>query len=335
MHISLHPLTEIAKIPAMFTHQFPFDPTYGYTQEQLLQIAPPAIPDGYEQFWQQTYQAALAQPPRPTLRKINSDRPGLEVFELEYDGLDGFRVGVWLTRPEGQTPRRGVVFGHGYGGRQAPDLDVPGPACVAVFPCARGFHRSARPDLPNNSTEHVIFGIESPETYIHRYCVADLFCAVSALLQIAPETAGCIDYIGGSFGGGIGAMTIPWEKRFRRALLRVPSFGHHDLRLTMQCVGSGESVRNLFKQKPAIRKTLALHDAAVSAQFCRIPTMVACALFDPAVPPPGQFAVYNALAGEKKLYVRPADHFQWEGDAEDGARLSEEAAKWFCVDGRC
>ncbi|MEZ5576382.1 MAG: hypothetical protein R3F44_12440 [Candidatus Competibacteraceae bacterium] len=36
---------------------------------------------------------------------------------------------------------------------------------------------------------------------------------------------------------------------------------------------------------------------------------VAAARFDPAVPPPGQFAVYNALAGPKELFVLRAGHF--------------------------
>ena len=73
-------------------------------------------------------------------------------------------------------------------------------------------------------------------------------------------------------------------------------------------------------------------DAAVAAAHIRIPTLVACAVFDPAVPPPGQFAVYNALAGKKELFVRPAAHF----DFADGAKVDEELYKrlerWFGED---
>ena len=304
------------------------------TPKAICAVKPPAITPGFAEFWQNTYALALATPTRPTIRPIASSNPALEVYELEYDGIGGFRVGGWMTRPKGQTPTRGVVMSHGYGGREAPDLNVPGPACVAVFPCARGFHRSSRPDLPSDGGRHVIHGIDSPETYIHRHCVADLFSATSALLELAPQTAGCIDYLGGSFGGGMGAMTIPWERRFRRAFLAVPSFGHHDLRLQMQCVGSGESVRQLFMRKPEIRKTLALFDSAVATQFCKIPTLAACALFDPAVPPPGQFAVYNSLAGEKQLYIRPADHFEWEGNVQDQAKLFKLQCEWFSCNGK-
>lgn len=313
----------------MFSHNFAFDPTYGYTKEDLLAVKPPAIPDGFEAFWQRNYELALARPTNPCIRRIDSAKPELEVYEVEYDGFDGFRVGGWFTKPTGKRPARGVVVGHGYGGRDTPDLNVPGPEAVTIQPCARGFHRSARPDLPNGSTAHVILGIDSRETYIHRHCVMDLFSAVSALIELEPQAATRIDYVGGSFGGGMGAMALPWEKRFVRGALGVPSFGHHDIRLKLPCVGSGESVRQLYMKKPEIRKTLYLFDSAVSTQFCKIPVMCNCALFDPAVCPPGQFAVYNGLAGKKHLFIREADHFEHPNSVTEGARLWREQDRWF------
>jgi cephalosporin-C deacetylase len=48
---------------------------------------------------------------------------------------------------------------------------------------------------------------------------------------------------------------------------------------------------------------------ATAATRVRIPVHVAAALFDPSVPPPGQFAVHNALAGRKELFVLTAGHF--------------------------
>ena len=57
--------------------------------------------------------------------------------------------------------------------------------------------------------------------------------------------------------------------------------------------------------------------------------MVAAAEFDPAVPPPGQVAVYNALAGEKKLVWRSAAHFEWPGKAAEDATVFREVCAWF------
>lgn len=314
----------------MFKHDFGFDPTYGYTEANLRDVKPPAIAEGFDAFWQDTYAWARRTPARAALRRIPSAQPdAVELYELEYDGIGGFRVGGWLTRPVGVAPVRGLVLGHGYGGRDAAEPNFPGPPAVAIYPCARGFNRSARPDLPGDARAHVLHGIEDSATYLHRFCVADLWSAVSALTELAPEVAGAIDYMGTSFGGGVGAMALPWEPRFRRAFLGVPSFGHHPLRVTMRCVGSGDAVRTYVAENPRTMAVLRLFDSAVAAQFCHIPVMVSCALFDPAVPPPGQFAVYNGLAGPKQLFLRKSDHFSWEGTPDEGHRLYLAQAAWF------
>jgi cephalosporin-C deacetylase len=52
-------------------------------------------------------------------------------------------------------------------------------------------------------------------------------------------------------------------------------------------------------------------------------------LTDPAVPPPGQFAVYNGIAGEKRLFIHQAAHFEFPGQAEEGERLFAELQEWF------
>lgn len=314
----------------MFKHEFAFDPTYGHSESTLRAITPPAAPLGFAEFWQETYAAALSVDPAPTLRPVPSPRKGYEVFEIDYTGVNGFRVGGWLTRPIEEKPVRGVVVGHGYGGREAPELFLPGQPAVVLFPCARGFHRSARPDLPGDAGKHVIHGIAHRDTYMHRYCVMDLFSAVSALLSLHPEMAGRVDYMGTSFGGGMGGLMLPWEKRVRRGYLGVPSFGHHPIRLTIPCVGSGESVRQTYLKNPAIAETLRYFDSAIASTFSRTPTMVGCALFDPAVPPPGQWAVYNALPCEKHVFIHQAEHFAWDGQPAEFRRLFREQECWFC-----
>jgi cephalosporin-C deacetylase len=257
------------------------------------------------------------------------------VFEVEYDSLDHVRIGGWILVPRKQKFSRGIVFGHGYGGREAPETGwFVGPPAAGIFPCARGFNRSAHPDIPAHSHEHVLHGIESRQTYSHRGCVADVWLAASALVELFPECASCLDYIGGSFGGGIGAMKLPWDDRFRRAFLDVPSFGNHPLRVTLPCTGSGEAVRQRYLSDPAgVMNVLRYFDAATHARHIRIPTMVGCALFDPSVPPPGQFAVYNALNEPKRLFVREAAHFEWPGAADEDRRLQALLHEWFTAPG--
>ena len=156
-----------------------------------------------------TFDEARQAPLRIERREIASPHAGMKAWEVEFDSLDGVRIGGWITMPADGKFARGVVAGHGYGGRPAPEPCEAGPPAVSIYPCARGFDRSARADIPNHAAAHVRHGIGSRETYVHRGCVADLWCAASALIELYPEIADALHYRGWSFGGGIGALALP------------------------------------------------------------------------------------------------------------------------------
>lgn len=312
------------------SHNFPFDPTYGYGREALLRVPPTADePADFDAFWQGLHAATRAVPPAPEIRPAGrlGDR---DVFDVAFTSAGGVRIGGWLTRPRRGPVERGLVVAHGYGGRSGPDAWLPVPKAAAIFPCARGQSRSQQPGIPEAAAGHVLHGIGSRDTYVHGGCAAD-FCwsAASALLELVPEAGPRLDYVGGSFGGGIGALALPWDDRFRAAHLNVPSFGNHPLRLTMPCIGSGESVRQYHAGHPEVVDVLHYFDAATAARRIRIPTLVGAALFDPAVPPPGQFSVYNALPGRKELFTLTAGHFDHPKAGVEDRRLRAALTAFF------
>jgi cephalosporin-C deacetylase len=312
----------------MFEHSFEFDPSYGHDLQALMQVPAADEPCDFVQFWEDTYTQSKAVDLDLAVRKSAIPSEQVDVFEVEFNSLGGFRVGGWITVPKQGAITRGIVVGHGYGGRVAPDLNLIAPGAAAIFPCSPGFNRSARSDIPGNAAEHVVHGIATREGYLLRFCVAAIWGAVSALLQYAPQTAARIDYMGASFGGGLGAMALPWDKRIHKAFLSVPTFGNHPLRVTLPCVGSGEAVRARLQTSPEIMNVLAFFDSSVAARHIRVPVLFENALFDPAVPPPGQFAVHNAVPGAKELFVRKAGHFEYPGQAEDDLRLRVVLDEW-------
>lgn len=309
-------------------HQFPFDPTYGYTLEALRQVAAPEEPADFAGFWTDTYRRTLAIPPAPVTRPIAPVADGHDLFEIEFATLEG-TCGGWLSVPRGRPVTSLLVLGHGYGGRAEPGLFPQDPGAAVLSPCARGFDRSARPDVPSTSDGHVIHGIGHRETYIHRFNVAELWSAATVLLERYPSVHDRLHYSGSSFGGGIGALALAWDQRFARAFLEVPSFGDHPFRLAHPSEGSAAAVRRYRDEHGDVLPVLRYFDAATAARRVRIPVLAACALFDPAVPPPGQFAVYNALAGPKELFVETAGHFEFRGMAEEARRLAAAVGRWF------
>jgi cephalosporin-C deacetylase len=299
------------------------DPAYGYSLPDLLGVSAPPPPADFARFWSTYYDRARDIDPLPVMRGSGPLR------DVEFTSLDDVRIGGWLSLPADGLVERGLVVGHGYGGRLAPDAPGAAPAAertAVLYFCARGMpERSRWPGIPDTAKFHVLHGISARESYVHGGCVADLWCAVTALSLLVPDAAARIDYAGGSFGGGTGALALPWDDRISRACLWVPSFGNHPLRLTMPCTGSGEAVREYARDHPEVVEVLRYFDAATAAAFVRVPTHVGLALADAAVPPPGQFAVFNSLGGPRERFLLTAGHTDYPGrDAENRALLAAQ-----------
>jgi cephalosporin-C deacetylase len=296
------------------------DGTYGYDLDGLLTVEPIAPTSDFPHVWRRWFAEALTVPSALRLTEL-TPVAGREVYEIEYTVSGGLRIRAWLALPVGgQTTRIGVVHGHGYGGRDHLEFSrVPDNAAV-LFTLARGLgvlNVGVGAPLPDNG--HVLFGIESIERYVLGRCAVDLWHAASALIDVIGEAP--LYYIGESFGGGIGALAVPWDNRFAGATLVFPSFGHYDLRLRAPCDGSGERVRAHVAVHPEAREVLRYFDASTAAGFLCVPVRVECALWDNHVPPPGQFAVANAVAraagrgtgAALELDVQAAGHIEYPG----------------------
>ncbi len=293
--------------------------------ELLIPRAAPPRPADFDDFWRETHDrfGTATIDVRVERDEAGTGRP---VLRISFSSSAGGRVLGWLVGPQpGRPLRGGLVISHGYGGRAEPEPDLVPADTAAIFPVA--------PWLPDNpggltSAAHVLRGIGDRHHYAHRFAVADIWRAASVLLQRYPDAADRLDYRGGSFGGGIGALALGWDERFRRAALDVPSFGDFPIRLSRPCTGSGEAVRRHLLAHPEDRTMLDYFDAATAAASITIPVQVAAARMDPAVDPRGQFAVYHALAGPRRLVVCTAGHADFDGhDAEND--IVERAAQQF------
>ncbi len=310
----------------------PFDPTYGYDLDRLLTVLPPQAPEDFADFWTLRYRRALAVDPGLALEPSADRRPGMRVWDCRYRSTDGITIGGWLLEPEQGAPQRGFVVGHGYGGIEQPDFPLPCAEAAYLVPCFRGIGRSRHAPISDNPTWHVLHDIDKPDRYIIGGCVQDLWIGVTALLTRFPGLAGHIGYMGISFGGGVGALALPWDERIGCGHLNVPTFGHQPLRLRLPTTGSAASQQRFAQTHGHVLETLAYYDAGSAARFIRQPMHVAAALFDPSVAPPTQFAIYNALAGPKQLFVLATGH------AENPARIAQEhnlhdaLTRFFCSD---
>lgn len=314
----------------METSEYGFDPTYNYSLQQLLAVTTPTEAKDFDDFWQMRYQNALTINPHPQTKIISENEQGWRVFEIGYTSTDAFPICGWLLLPSTDVIKRGFIVGHGYGGRDAPDFHLPFTDAALLFPCFRGLGLSAAPSISSEPYWHVLHDIDQRDRYILGDCVEDVWLGVSALLQLFPHLAGHLGYLGISFSGGIGALALAWEQRITRGHLNLPTFGHHPLRLKLPTRGSTHSLQQYYKthKKPTLN-VLRYYDAALAAKRISMPIHCACAVFDPFVAPPAQFAIYNALTASKELFVLTAGHHSHPEQQQEEQELLAELEAFF------
>ncbi|WP_353807703.1 acetylxylan esterase [Agromyces sp. SYSU T00194] len=301
------------------------DGSYGCDEAALRAVAPIDPPDGFAERWRAWNLAARRTPADPELEPIG--RIGAhDVSALAFGTADGLRIHGWLAVPSSGPARVGIVHSHGYGGREAPEFGRVPEDAAAVFPVARGLGAvNVGIGAPAERDAHVVHGIETDETYVLGRCASDLWSAANVLDEVVGPLPHYL--VGESFGGGIGALALPWDDRLMGATLIVPSFGQHAVRLGLRCEGSGEALRRWVADHPEAREVLRTFDASTAALFARVPVRVEAALWDTVVPPPGQFAVAAGIAAsgaDLELAVLPAGHAEYPGLPE--VRAAAEAA---------
>ncbi len=307
-------------MPVTSEHHYDFDPAYGYTLKQLKRVAATATPAGFTSFWQGKYQQALDVTPYLSLRDTGQCVNRWRIFDCDYDSTDGTRIGGWLLLPETESVKRAIVWAHGYGGIEAPDTSWTLRNTAILVPCVRGISRSRRHPISSDPYWHVLHNIQDKEQYVLGGCVQDIWCGISALLTLFPNTKGNIGFVGSSLGGGLGVFATAFDQRIKRSHFHVPTFGNIALRLTMPTVGSTQALID-YADKAALASTLPYFDASIAARYITQPSHWGLALFDPFVAPPGQFSIYNACVGKKACFILDAGHFSYAGEEKQQSEL--------------
>jgi len=173
-------------------HPYDFDPTYGFSLEGLRALRPPEAPVGFEAFWRARYERALGVATAPRLSAGSGGHPGWIVHDITYASTDDFRIGGWLLLPQKGDIRRGLVVGHGYGGREAPDFALPLEETAVLFPCFRGLSRSRqafrivlpqamRSILPNGF--NAIIGLAKGTSVVYILALPELFYTIQIIYR--------------------------------------------------------------------------------------------------------------------------------------------------------
>lgn len=291
-------------------HNFDFDPTCGFSKKELLQVtAPDCRPDDYVSFWENTYRETLKIPVRIFSKKeLWSPEPDIKIWEICFASWEDVEICAWIVRPE--KSKGGLVHGHGYGSRVWFDVTwAKEEGLTCIYPCIRGLSLSSHHEIPWETKKHVLHRIDSRDKYVLRGAAADIWQSASVLLSLFPDVMNNLNYTGSSFGGGLGALSLAWDKRFRTGYLGVPTFGNNLIRLKYKSTGSAEAQRIYMQEHPEVIDVIKYYDASLAAKYIEAKMICAPALFDPSVIPPGQFSIANSLDKSNEIFILPAGHF--------------------------
>ncbi len=142
----------------------------------------------------------------------------LDVFRIAYDSPSGGRVTGFMTVPKSEGPHAGVLLMHGLPGTAERamagfGLEIARRGAVVVAIDAPWVRRGGLPELtPRDSAEQV-------------QLMRDLSRAIDVLETRADVDRARLAYLGGSYGGAMGALFVGLERRLAAAILFVPDGG--------------------------------------------------------------------------------------------------------------
>ena len=293
-------------------HNFPFDPTYGFTEGQLLRIkTDDPRPDDFADFWRNLYRKAVSFPPSYHVEdELWSPNPRSKIYRVRFRTFDGFSIGMWVVRPEHSSG--GLLVGQGYCHMVTPPAGECEDMTVAL-PNIRGLGLSQCGKIPWEISKHCIYGIDDKEKFVITGAVIDLWTALSVAADMFPDTKENWNYSGGSLGGGLGAIGMPWDARVKSAELNIPTLAG-PYQFQFQLLASPDDpaairARCAFAD-PKAMESIYYCNAVTAASYFNIPVLMTPARFDPSNPPPAQFAIANAIPKDKLiLRIRDTGHF--------------------------
>ena len=279
-----------------------------YTEKQLLAIRGEEPVQGFEEFWRKQYERAVNCKLDYTVEgEVWSPYSNIKIYRVSFISCDGFKIGMWVSRPEKSCG--GHINIHGYTNDIRPHAPQDLSLTTAV-PCVPGLGISMCKEVPWQLQYHAAYGFEDPEKYVIISGVRNIWMSISILIDMFPDVKDNITCSGGSLGGAMGALSVPWDARIKAAELSVPTLGG---RIMMEYLGKPTDpsyVRAMKAQESESNmRTFDLCNAASAARYIRVPVLVTPAICDNNVPPPGQFAVANSIPEEYRiLRIREVGH---------------------------
>lgn len=298
----------------MPSYEMPLNELYSYKGSS-------PCPKNFDEYWRTALAELAVTPPAPELCPANFSAPGVDCFDLYFNGVRGARIHAKLLIPQNRQHCPAVLQFHGYTGSA-------GPWCEKLSYAGAGFVVAALDCRGQGGTSQDTAGVLGPtmhgqivrgladeaENLLMRHIFLDtvqLARIVMDLPQVNPER---VAVMGGSQGGGLSLACAALEPRIKKAAVDYPFLCDYkrvwQLNRTVQ--GAYSELRCFFRdfdplheKEDEIFERLGYIDVQNLVPQMKAETLMAIPLMDEVCPPSTQFAAYNKIAAKKRLCVYP------------------------------
>ncbi len=275
----------------------------------------------FDSFWQQYREESAQKPLHATLTLIDYPIKSIEVYRLQYEGIDGTPIRGWYIVPKSplaKKPMPVVIHYHGYSGNAGKPHDYltwasMGIATITVDTRGQAGHT---PDHARYASGAVIgwmtLGIEDPHQYYYKYAYMDCVRAIDFAVSREELDSLRIALTGNSQGGGLVLAVAGIDARPKLAMPIFPYLTHFKRAVELHTQGPYVEIKNWFRmydpehlREDEIYRTLSYFDGMNHAARIRAKTLMAITLQDVICPPSTCFAAYHHLSCDKELRVYP------------------------------
>lgn len=279
-------------------------------------------PDDFEEFWDRSLAEMHALAPRVELVPAPVlQLPGVECFDLWFDGVGGSRVHAKYLRPAGtNAPHPAVLQFHGYTGSSGDWNDklnyVLAGFSVAALDCRGqgGLSQDLGGTTGPTHSGHIIRGInDAPEKMLFRQIFLDTAQLARIVMSFPEVDASRVATMGGSQGGALSLACAALEPRICRTASIFPFLSDYQRVWEMdQAKDAYAELRDYFRRfdpqhhrEQEVFTKLGYIDIQNLAPRIQAEVLMFTGLMDTICPPSTQFAAYNKIESKKQIQIFP------------------------------
>ena len=265
----------------------------------------------------------------------NYPMPGVDVFDLTYEGLDGTPVSTWLLLPEkAKTEKVPVVVSyHGYSYYKGEAISyakwlLMGVAVIAIDARLQGGKTGCYSGFDDGfNNYHWMTGILNPKKSYVYHIITDALLALKLAREIPEINSEKIAISGHSQGGGMSLQIASLDNSVALCIAGAPSSSWYEKRIMDQSGGGNalsQYIRKFPERMEIFFKNLSYFDNINHTENIKCPVLVGMGMSDPVCTPDTVYASYNKIKSDKRIINYPFSEHNAEGE-----KFEIEAANFF------